>query len=561
MTQALWRGSWAVRLRIISGLVLIVYVTAHLLNLAAVLISPTAFDAVQAVRLSIIRSVPGTAITVLALGIHMVLALSRVALARTLRMPVTDAIQIAFGLAIPLLLISHVVYTRGAVGMLDVTPMFGYVTTLIWGTSNGWLQAILLTVTWAHGCIGVHMWLRLTRWWSSVMPWMIALAVLIPTLALMGYVNFARVIDGLLRDPRARDVAYDAWQWPDAAGFAQLAAADRIGTQVIWAILGLTALIFVTRRTLAAIRKPVRITYVDGPTVRAPRNQTLLETSRTSGVAHTALCGGRGRCTTCRVIVEEGLSDLPPPSAAEARSLKAVGAPPNARLACQVSPNTPLTVFRVFASDGKRGRAHASQGKEAQLAVLFLDMRGFTARTDGQLPYDVVFLLNRFFDEIVPPIVASGGTVDKYMGDGLMAVFETQDGGSSARAALDAVQGIGGALDHFNATLTSEGSAPVAIGMGVHLGNVVLGEIGAAGQAPRTLIGDTVNTASRLEGQTKALGVQALISIDVLRASGKDAAHDALIDLSLRGRDSALKALPIADVTRLGEILKSRAPA
>ncbi|WP_299280986.1 adenylate/guanylate cyclase domain-containing protein [uncultured Tateyamaria sp.] len=561
MTQALWRGSWAVRLRIISGLVLMVYVTAHLLNLATVLISPTAFDAVQAVRLSVIRSVPGTIITLMALSIHMVLALSRIALARTLRMPVTDAIQIAFGLAIPLLLISHVVYTRGAVGMLDVTPMFGYVTTLIWGTSDGWLQAVLLTVTWAHGCIGLHMWLRLTRWWPALMPWMIALAVLIPTLALMGYVNFARVIDGLLSDPRARDVAYDVWNWPDAEGFAQLATADQLGTRAIWTILGLTGLIFVARRTLAAIRKPVRITYVDGPTVRAPRNQTLLETSRTSGVAHTALCGGRGRCTTCRVIVEVGLSDLPPPSAAEARSLKAVGAPPNARLACQVSPNTPLTVFRVFASDGKRSRAHASQGKEAQLAVLFLDMRGFTARTDGQLPYDVVFLLNRFFDEIVPPIVASGGTVDKYMGDGLMAVFETRDGASSARAALDAVQGIGVALEQFNATLDSEGSAPVAIGIGVHLGNVVLGEIGAAGQAPRTLIGDTVNTASRLEGQTKALGVQALISIDVLRASGKEVAHDTLVDLSLRGRDSALKALPIADATRLGDMLKSRAPA
>ncbi|MEO0401623.1 MAG: adenylate/guanylate cyclase domain-containing protein [Pseudomonadota bacterium] len=555
MANVLWRGSWATRIRIASGLVLMLYVTLHLLNIAAVLISPGFFDAVQTVRVAVVRSTPGTLVTFLALSAHMVLALSRLALARTLRMPASEAVQIALGLIIPLLLVSHVVYTRAASELLGVNTMFGYVTSLIWNGTDGWLQALLMVVTWVHGCIGLHMWLRLTDTWQRVLPWMIAVAVLVPTLALMGYVSFARVIDGLISDTRARELAHDVWNWPDADGFAQLATIDQNGERAMWALLALVALIFGLRRALAAIRKPVRITYVDGPTVRAPRWQTLLETSITSGVSHTALCGGRGRCTTCRVIVEEGLDDLPPPSEAEKRSLKAVGAPPNTRLACQVTPSGPVTVFRVFASDGKRSRAHASQGKEAQLAVLFLDMRGFTARTDGQLPYDVVFLLNRFFDEIVPPIVAAGGTVDKYMGDGLMAVFETSSAASSAQAALQAVQGIGAALAHFNTTLTNEGSAPVAIGMGVHLGNVVLGEIGAAGQAPRTLIGDTVNIASRLEGETKALGVQALISADALTAAGGTPETGNMVPLTLRGHDGALPALPVADATALGTAL------
>ncbi|WP_299556006.1 adenylate/guanylate cyclase domain-containing protein [uncultured Tateyamaria sp.] len=549
MAHAIWRGSLATKIRIVSGLILMIYLTLHVLNLAAILISPTAFDIIQTARLWVIRSDIGTVIIGTALLSHMVLSLTKVVMARTLRMPLRDWVQITFGLLIPIMLVDHLVYTRGAHEMLGVTTMFGYVNRLIWGTNDGWGQAALLIIAWVHGAIGLHMWLRLTEWWQRWVPWLIGLAVTLPTLALVGFVTFARTIDGLLSNPRAEQVAHAAWNWPDAAGFAQLAAAANNTTLVVWGILGAAIAAFLLRRGIAAIARPIRIHYVDGPSVRAPRGQTILETSRVSGVTHTALCGGRGRCTTCRIIVEEGLEDLPAPSDAEQRSLAAVNAPPNARLACQVRPTSSVRVFRVFDRDGKRSRAHASQGKEAQLAVLFLDMRGFTARTDGQLPYDVVHLLNRFFDEIVPPINAAGGTVDKYMGDGLMAVFESDTAEQSARAAIQAVQGIGSALTGFNKKLDGEGSAPVAIGIGVHLGNVVLGEIGAAGQAPRTLIGDTVNIASRLESETKVRGAQALVSMDTLQAAGMRAPEHVVVSLSLRGREAPLEAVPMADAS------------
>lgn len=559
MTNVLWGGNWASRVRIVSGLVLMLYVTAHLLNLAAVLISFDVFDAVQYGRLWVIRSIPGTTVIGLALAAHVILALGKVALARSLRLPLRDLVQIALGLIIPLLLVSHVVFTRAAHEMLGVQTMLGFVSASIWTTWNGWMQALLVIVTWGHGAIGLHMWLRPTRWWQASLPLLLGIGVLIPTLALLGFVVSSRAISGLLQDPRAEALAHEVWRWPNADGFAQLARIDSMATLAVWAVLGLTGVIFAVRRIWAAVHKPIRITYVDGPTVRAPRGQTLLETSRESGVAHTSLCGGRGRCTTCRVIVEDGLADLPAPSDSERRALASVSAPPNARLACQMRPRTSITAFRVFAPDGKRSRAHASQGKEARLAVLFLDMRGFTARTDGQLPYDVVFLLNRFFDEIVPPILKAGGTVDKYMGDGLMAVFETDTPESSARAGLKAVVGIGQALEHFNSTLSNEGSPPVAIGIGLHLGNVVLGEIGAAGQAPRTLIGDTVNTASRLESETKALGVQALVSIDTLEAAQVETPQAARVSLSLRGRETELHALPLADATEAALLKPSKA--
>lgn len=551
MASGLWRGTWATRTRIVSGLILMLYVTLHLLNVAAVLISPEFANAFQDVRLAVTRSDAGETVMGLALVAHLVLALYKIVARRSLRMSLTDAIQIAFGLTIPLILGSHIIYTHIAFEALGVETRLGYLTTLIWDTTDGWMQVVLMGVTWVHGAIGMHMWLRLTNWWQRSIPWLVGIAVLIPTLATLGFVSAGRLLTEVLQDPETRAMAFDAWAFPDRQGFDLLAAIDDRTDQAMWIALAILFAMVALRQLMAAIRKPIRVNYVDGPSVRAPRGQTILETSRASGVDHTALCGGRGRCTTCRVIVEDGMEDLPPPTTAEARSLAAVGAPPNARLACQVRPNGPTTVFRVFREDGKRGRAHASQGKEAQLAILFLDMRGFTARTHGQLPYDVVFLLNRFFDEIVPPITAAGGTVDKYLGDGLMAVFETDTPRASANAALRAVEGIAKALDHFNKTLTDEGSDTVAIGIGVHLGNVVLGEIGARGLAPRTLIGDTVNTASRLEGQTKTMGVQVILSEDVLVAAGLQAAQDAMVSLNLRGRDTALSALPVKDATTL----------
>lgn len=562
MAHVLWRGTWATRIRIVSGVVLMLYVAAHLLNIASVLISPDVAETLQDARLALTRSLPGTILIGLAIAAHLVLSLAKLVRKRSLRMPLVDYIQIAFGLAIPILLSSHVIYTSVAHELFGVETQIGYVTTLIWGETNGWLQAALVVLVWTHGCIGLHMWLKGTKWWRRNMPWMLAISVLIPTLALLGYVTAARAVSGLLGDARAEQLAKEVWDWPAAPEFAQLARIDAQSDLVIWITLAAFAALVLLRQIISALRKPVRVTYVDGPSIRAPRGQTVLETSRSAGVPHTALCGGRGRCTTCRVILEDGHDNVPPPSGDEARSLAAVGASEASRLACQMRPTGAITVYRVFAPDGSRKRAHASQGQEARLAILFLDMRGFTARTDGQLPYDVVFLLNRFFDQIVPPINAAGGTVDKYMGDGLMAVFETDSPARSARAALNAVEGIGRALERFNQTLRREGSPPVAIGLGVHLGNVVLGEIGAAGQAPRTLIGDAVNTASRLEAETKAQSVEALISEDVLSAAGLPVARTEMRALQLRGREKPLAALPVAQaaeltstLSRLGQII------
>ncbi|MDG1168941.1 MAG: adenylate/guanylate cyclase domain-containing protein [Sulfitobacter sp.] len=547
----LWRGTWPTRLRIASGLVLFVYALLHFVNIGLGMLSPEWMDTAQDWRQLVTRSLLGSIVIYAALSIHMALALVKLAQRGTLRMPLGEAAQLALGVFIPVLLVAHLIHTRTAHEIYGVNDEMGYIMLLIYDTADGWKQSLLLLVVWVHGCLGLHFWLRGKAWWRSALPTLIGLATLVPAFALAGFLVEGRRVRALWADPDERAAMTEQFNFPDQETFATLIGLTEQLRWVFGAAMALVALAYGIKY-IRTRKRSVTITYSAGPQITAPRGLTLLEMSRLRGVPHASLCGGRGRCTTCRVIVEEGAELLHPPSEAEARSLAAAGADSNMRLACQIKPVQSATVFRIFRPDGKgRNRNHASQGEEKELALLFLDMRGFTARTTGQLPYDVVFLLNRFFDAIVPPINAEGGTVDKYLGDGFLALFETATAQSSAQAALRAIEGIAKALQAFNEKLISEGQSPVAIGIGAHLGDVVLGEIGAAGQAPRTLIGDTVNTASRIEGVTKEYKVQALISAPVLNAAGHHVPESQMISLSLRGLNTPLHALPLTEASTL----------
>ena len=554
MASALWQGNWITRTRIITGLVLLTFAFFHFLNIGLGLISPEWMDEFQDARQVITRSLIGSLILGTSLILHAGLALWNLARRRTLRMRWGEALQTVLGLLIPLQLIAHIVFTRYSHEVYGTNDEMPYQIILMWASPEIWQQSLLLLAVWIHGCMGLHYWLRLTRWWRPLIPWMAGVAVFIPAFAFAGLLTEGRRIYGLFVEGTERAALMEDFNWPSRQAFAEMFATENQWLMIFFALLGLTAAAYLLRKALLR-RRAVTIRYAFGPEIRAERGMTLLEMSQAGGIQHTSLCGGKGRCTTCRVILDEGGAHLPPPEPPEARSLERVRAPANMRLACQIRPQAPLTVTRLFRPDGRRGRAHASQGSEQQLAILFLDMRGFTARTAGQLPYDVVFLLNRFFDAIVPAITNAGGTVDKYLGDGLLALFETATPARSAAAALEAAAAIGTALQDFNAQLAADGEPEVRIGIGIHLGDLVLGEIGSAAHAPRTIIGGSVNTASRLEAKTKDLGVELLISAQVLEAAGYDSGRLPLETFQLRGVSLPLDALPVPHAAALPRTL------
>ncbi len=558
MAQALWQGNWIQRSRLASGLVLFTFVFFHFLNVAAGLVSGSFMAAVQDARLVVTDNILGQAVLYSALFTHGILALWQVAMRRTLRMNLTQFIQLLLGILIPLQLIDHVVHASYAEWVYDVEDDMSSIVLMMWSGPEALQQYLLLLAVWIHGCIGLHMWLRLTRWWGRLVPYMIALAALVPALALAGLVTEGRRMWAFFaEDGYAAEIMAD-YNWPDAAERVLLKNLSNTGILIFAGLLG-AALSFYYLRRLIQRSRSVRVKYEDGPEITADRGLTLLEMSQLKGISHPSLCGGKGRCTTCRVAVTEGLADLPPPSAAEARSLAAVNAAENVRLACQIHPTSALTVKRIYTPKGRR-QVHAAQGEEKTIAVLFLDIRGFTARSAGLLPYDVVFLLNRFFDAVVPEVTRAGGTVDKYMGDGMLALFETPDAQSSALAGLQAAADIGVALARFNRVLASEGEDPVRIGMGLHAGTVVLGEIGAAGHAPRTLIGSTVNAASRLEAKTKDLGVELLVSREVFAAADIGDPTNGYQDFDLRGVDGTITALPLPRASSLADVVAALSP-
>ncbi|NOC43760.1 adenylate/guanylate cyclase domain-containing protein [Ruegeria sp. HKCCD7559] len=550
MNNALWRGGWSTRLRIVSGLVLFVFAFFHFINIGLGLFHTDYLHGMQDGRKAVTRHDVMSVLFYAALFTHAGLALTSIAQRRTLRMPFSTALQVVLGLLIPLQLISHIVQTRVAHEVYDVNDEMGYIIILMWPSIAVWMQSALLLIVWIHGCIGLHMWLRLTRWWPRVVPYLIGVAVFVPLFALAGLLTEGRRIWADFADEFLREQYIEHYNWPSPETFQTLFSVKDYGLLIFWLALGATGLVYIGRK-LWRRRHSVRVNYAKGPEVVAEKGMTLLEISQVNGVPHAALCGGKGRCTTCRVIVEDGNDALPPPGDVEARSLAAVGASPQTRLACQIRPTEPTTVFRVFRPDGGRIRGHASQGQERQLAVLFLDMRSFTARTTGQLPYDIVFLLNRFFDAVVPAITKEGGVVDKYMGDGLLAVFEKPNAAASARAGLQAAIDISHALDEFNAQLDAEGSPGIRIGMGLHLGDLVVGEIGAAGHASKTIIGDAVNVASRLESETKALKVELLVSQEMLEAAGVVVPQDDIRLFQLRGVSEPIPALPVTRASTL----------
>lgn len=556
MAQAIWQGNLVQRSRTVSGVFLFIYAFFHFLNIAAGLVSPEFMIQVQEARELVTGHTPGQVILFGALFVHAGLALWQVANRRTLRMTVAQGVQLFFGLAIPLQLIQHVVFTNYANRVFDVEDEMSSIILLLWNSPEVWQQYLLLLVVWVHGCIGLHMWLRITAWWRPVGPYLIGLAVTVPTLALAGLITEGRRMWSIYIVPGNAEAIQEDYNWPDLTEFAHLTKVYEVSLWVFFALLG-TAISIYYIRQFARKRQSVRIHYEDGPDITVERGLTLLEVSQVNGVPHTSLCGGKGRCTTCRVAVTEGADSLPEPTPAEARSLRAVNAPADVRLACQIYPTSALTVKRVYRPKGRR-RVHSAQGEEKTIAVLFLDIRGFTSRSAGLLPYDVVFLLNRFFDAIVPEITRVGGKVDKYMGDGLLALFETDTPSDSAKAGLTAVENIGVALARFNRMLAAEGDDPVRIGMGLHIGTVVLGEIGTTGNAPRTLIGATVNTASRLEAKTKDLGVELLVSALVVQTAGLAAPPSKLQTFELRGVDQPLTALPVPRASTLEMLLSAQ---
>jgi adenylate cyclase len=537
------------RLRLWSAYVLLLYVVMHLLNHSVGLVSLRALEGSREWFVFIWQTLPGQVALYGALALHFSLAMWSVVRRRALHLSAWEWTQLALGAAIVPLAAVHITGTRIANSFYGVEVNYPWVLASL--ATDTWLgvarQFGLVLVVWIHACVGLHFAWRLQPWYRDWLPALYAIALLLPAAALGGASVALRDFAEIARQPGALAGLLEQLHAPPADKLAELyMVAD---TLVMVSLVLLTAS-FAARpvRDLWERRAGVVVlSYGERKTVSLPTGLSVLEMSRLGGVPHASVCGGRGRCSTCRVrIGGTDRSLLPPASEEEQKVLDRVGAPVNVRLACQVRPPpgryivTPLLPAGAGPVEAYRRQPQA-HGGERYVAILFCDIRGFTSISEGKLPYDVVFLLNRYFRATGQAIEAAGGRLDKFIGDGVMAIFGLNvDAERACRQALDAARRMALALDDLNEALSGDLDAPLRIGIGLHSGNTIVGEMGYERATQLTAIGDTVNTASRLETMTKELKVQLVVSQELLDRAGVPLADAPVHDVEIRGRQGKL---------------------
>jgi class 3 adenylate cyclase/CHASE2 domain-containing sensor protein len=193
---------------------------------------------------------------------------------------------------------------------------------------------------------------------------------------------------------------------------------------------------------------------------------------------------------------------------------------------------SPQILQQLIASDTQPGLG----GQRYRICVLFADIRGFTERSESMTPEAAIALLNDYFNHITASIHDAGGTVDKFLGDGIMAFFGApQPVDNPCEPAFAAARNMLERLRALNLKLAARGEAPIAIGIGLHVGDAVVGHVGADTRHDYTAIGDTVNVASRLEGLTKDVNFPLVCSVGVFGALGDRSGFAALGERAIKG--------------------------
>jgi adenylate cyclase len=293
--------------------------------------------------------------------------------------------------------------------------------------------------------------------------------------------------------------------------------------------------------------RKITIRFVGHGDRRAVPGSTVLDVSRSYKIPLAAICGGRARCATCRVLVMEGEEHLPAPGANEEKLLKRISAPAHVRLACQLRPKHDLQVQILLPADtlGAAGTRHfvrSAAGGEAEVAVLVADLRAFSILARQQVPHELIGLLNRFLDEMSQAIGAHGGRVDAFYGDGLMAVFGMDSNPKQAsRAAIAAAADMLRAVEALNRELAKALPLPIRVGIGIHTGKAIVGTIENSSVGKRDLtVGDTVSIASQLEAATRRLLADIVVSNDTIKAAARQFRGAATHHIVVRGRETPM---------------------
>ena len=564
---ATWlRGIGVRQVRLVCGLVMFAYIFSHFFNHA---LGNFSYDTMEAWlrfhvwwwRIPIVNFA-----LYAAAATHFLLGLWALYQRRHFRYTVIEITQLVFGLSIPLLIASHLGIVRLGGLLYGRDPPIYAPPLLAYWVNRPYMvgvQFLLLTVAWTHACIGLYFWLRLKPFFKWAAPFLLAVAVLLPPLAMTGTHRGAHEVTERVAQPQWRA------EHVKVMPLAQRTAIEQI-TVFYFPILYGSAivLVFVARgiRTFIESRRGMITVSYPNRKVRVPKGLSILEASLRFNVPHASVCGGRARCSTCRVRVVSNRSALPRPSGREAFVLARVGAAANPaiRLACQLRPQTDIAVIPVLpanvGADFVRNRNRVNIGEERYIVSMFVDMRGSTKLAEARLPFDIVFLINRFLEAASQAVVDAGGQPNQFVGDGMLALFGLNtDPATACRQAMRAAAMVASNVEYMNHEFATELQEPIQFGIGIHGGEVIIGDIGFRDHTVFTALGDPVNVAARLQDMTKALNCTVIVSEDVCTNAGVKPQEFKHADVPIRGRDQPMTVFTVADPTLLASLLDDQA--
>ncbi|MBR0778488.1 adenylate/guanylate cyclase domain-containing protein [Bradyrhizobium diazoefficiens] len=559
----LTRATSARQVRLACGVILFAYVVSHFLNHALGNISVDAMEAGVYYHTAFWQFLPVTIVFYGAALTHLGLGLYALYQRRQFRWKAIEPLQLVLGLSIPALVMAHVIGVRLGLTLYGHEKLYPQELYLFFVAAPGrlWTMTILLLIAWVHGCIGIYFWLRMRPFFPRAAPYLLAAAVLIPTLALLGIYQGGRSVALESDDGEWRTHNLTRQQVGTVAEGATL---ERIAGGLTIGYVGLLGLVLLARGVRALRERRagmIALSYGNGKTVRVPKGLSVLEASLRHNVPHASVCGGRARCSTCRIRIIGDHGALPEPSQREAFVLARVGTnDPSIRLACQLRPMGDLSFFQLFMPQMLSANAAASTpariGQERYLVSLFVDMRGSTQLAEKRLPFDTVFIVNRFLGAVSQAVIENGGQPNQFVGDGMLALFGlAADPQTACRQALKAAAGIAAHVDELNELLSHDLRQPIRFGIGIHGGEVIIGDIGYRDHIVFTALGDAVNVAARLQDMTKALTCEAVVSDEVRSTAGL--AGDALPqqEVAIRGRDEPMVVRVVVNTRELSALV------
>ena len=543
------------RARMYSGLVIFLYVTVHLVNHSMGLISLEVMEGLRQRVSAFNRNIVVSLTLYGALLVHTLLGFHHLLTRRSFKMSAKDWTQLVTSFALPLVLLPHMFASGYTPRFKDAQTSYKVVLDGMLEDGGIYFMGLFVIFVWVHGIIGITSMIKFHPVYQKYKNAFLVVSWLLPILAVLGAVTASKELATDIENNKIiMEQVYAEANIGKELEAELMQTSDMLMVNYLFILLGVTLFVFVLHQVRKAFRK-IKITYPNGKEVRVAKGTSILEASREHRIGHVSMCGGRGRCSTCRVRVMSDIETLPPRNGIESLVAERLSLQDNVRLACQLRPTSAVEVRPLVNAPVETLTTEDREtlcGREEEIVVMFVDLRGFTAISEKLLPYDTVYLLNQYFKIAGEAIVQSGGRIDKFIGDGIMALFTDGSGvEENSKNALLAAGKLAEGIKELSTETSSDFGSDLKFGIGIHAGTSVVGAMGYGENITDTAIGDCVNVASRLEQLTKEEECQLIITSDLYQRSGLSLKASYEKNVTVKGKSEAFKISAFKDASTI----------